>query len=89
MKRFFLVVIVLCLFSSISSNAQNIEEPRDLYALSAVLMDAETGCILFAKNGEEVRAMASTTKIMTCILTLESGKEDEVVTVSEKAAGQP
>ena len=48
-------------------------KPSDLYAQSAVLMDADSGRILFANNGQEERAMASTTKIMTCILALENG----------------
>ena len=43
-------------------------KPSELYAQSAVLMDAETGRILFAKNGQDEMPMASTTKIMTCIL---------------------
>ena len=33
--------------------------------------------------------MASTTKIMTCILALELGKKDQVVTFSDTAAAQP
>lgn len=66
-----------------------IREPSELYAQAAVLMDADSGRILFAKNGQEERAMASTTKIMTCILALEYGKLDEVVTVSSNAASQP
>lgn len=65
------------------------EEPNDLYARSAVLMDAESGRVLFEKNGTEVRAMASTTKIMTCILALEQGSEDMVVTFSDNAKKQP
>ena len=44
-----------------------------LYAQSAVLMDAENGRVLLQKNGNDVMPMASTTKIMTCILTLELG----------------
>ena len=52
-----------------------------LYAQSAVLMDGESGRVLFAKNGEVERPMASTTKIMTCILALELGKGTDVVTV--------
>ena len=47
------------------------EEPENLYARSAVLMDADTGRILYEKNGEEVLPMASTTKIMTLLVTLE------------------
>lgn len=65
------------------------EEPDNLYAQSAVLMDADSGRILFEKNGREARPMASTTKIMTCILALEEGDLSEEVTVSANAAAQP
>ena len=61
-----------------------------LHAQSAVLMDAETGRILYEKDGETRRPMASTTKIMTCILALEHMKsEQEIVTASAEAASQP
>ena len=60
-----------------------------LYARSAVLMDADSGRILFAKNGQEQRAMASTTKIMTCILAMENGDLSDEVAVSAEAASQP
>ena len=60
-----------------------------LYARSAVLMDADSGRILFAKNGQEQRAMASTTKIMTCILALENGDLSDEVALSAEAASQP
>ena len=43
-------------------------ESLELYARSAVLMDGDSGRILFEKNGSDPRPMASTTKIMTCIL---------------------
>lgn len=51
--------------------------PGQLYARSAVLMDADSGRILFAKNAETERPMASTTKIMTCILALERADPDQ------------
>ena len=60
-----------------------------LYARSAVPMDADSLRILFAKNGQEQRAMASTTKIMTCILALENGDLSDEVAVSAEAASQP
>lgn len=63
--------------------------PSELYARSAVLMDAGSGRILFAKNGRNEMPMASTTKIMTCILALEEGDPAETVSVSEAAASQP
>ncbi len=69
--------------------SEEIQEPNNLYAQAAVLMDADSGRILFAKNGQEERAMASTTKIMTCILALEQGNLDEIVTASNNAASQP
>ncbi|MGC4019725.1 MAG: D-alanyl-D-alanine carboxypeptidase family protein [Muricomes sp.] len=65
------------------------EEPNNLYAQSAVLMDADSGRILFSKNGQQEKAMASTTKIMTCILALEYGGLDDKMTVSAYAASQP
>ena len=66
-------------------NSTNIQ----LYARSAVLMDADSGRVLFGKNENEPMPMASTTKIMTCILALENGNMEDMVTVSAYAAGQP
>ena len=61
----------------------------DLYALSAVLMDADSGRILYEKEGEMPRPNASTTKVLTCILALENGDGDDYVQVSANAASQP
>lgn len=52
---------------------------------SALLMDAKTGKILYSKNAFERKYPASTTKLMTAILTLENCELDEVVTVSHNA----
>lgn len=67
------------------------EQPPELslYAGAAVLMDAENRRVLYGKNEDAVMPMASTTKIMTCILALESGKLDEPAAVSSYAASQP
>ena len=61
----------------------------DLYALSAVLMDADSGRILYEKEGETPRPNAGTTKILTCILALENSDGDDYVQVSANAASQP
>lgn len=66
-------------------NSTNIQ----LYARSAVLMDADSGRVLFGKNENERLPMASTTKIMTCILALENGNMEEEIAISAYAAGQP
>ncbi len=63
--------------------------PGDLYAQSAVLLDGESGRVLFGKNENEVLPMASTTKIMTCILALENGDLKDKAAASAHAAAQP
>ncbi|MCL2285726.1 MAG: D-alanyl-D-alanine carboxypeptidase [Firmicutes bacterium] len=68
--------------------ADKIEIPT-VNAHGAVLMDAETGRVLWGKNEHMPLAMASTTKIMTAVLALESGRTNETVTVSAKAASAP
>lgn len=61
----------------------------DLYARGAVLMDADSGRVLYGKEEDTVLPMASTTKIMTCILALERGNPEDEVEVSSYAASQP
>lgn len=61
----------------------------ELHALSAVLIDADSGRVLYGKNENEIRPMASTTKIMTCIVALEHAELTDVVTVSSYAASRP
>ncbi|MCD7736400.1 MAG: D-alanyl-D-alanine carboxypeptidase [Lachnospiraceae bacterium] len=66
------------------------EQPQlDLYARSAVLMDGGSGRVLYDCEGDTPLPMASTTKIMTCILALEAMEEDTVCTVSGNASAQP
>lgn len=60
-----------------------------LLAKSAALMDAESGRVLFEKDGYNEMPMASTTKIMTCIVALENAKLDDVVTISKYASTMP
>jgi len=53
----------------------------------AVVIDAESGRVLYEKNAHKRTPMASTTKIMTAVVALEKGNLDDVVTVSKRAAG--
>lgn len=66
-----------------------IEEPSELHALSAVLMDGDSGRVLYEKDGKTPLANASTTKVLTCIVALESSPGDDYVQVSRNAASQP
>ena len=64
-------------------------ERINLYAISACMLDADTGRILYGKNPYEIRAMASTTKILSCLVALENCSMDDIVTASEYAASMP
>ena len=81
-KTFYLLFLILFLFSfSLCSNAV------DISASSAIVVNADTFEVVYEKSAHEKRSMASTTKIMTSLLAIESGKLDETVTVNEKMSG--
>ena len=87
----FLSVILslqMCNFLSVPTCAQE-QANLNLYAKSAVLMDADSGRILYEKDGYTHMPNASTTKILTCILAIENGNLDDEVKVSSYAASMP
>ena len=53
------------------------------------MIDGNSGRVLYDKDGQVQKAMASTTKIMTCIVALENCSLDEIVTVSQYASTMP
>ena len=68
--------------------------PMTLTAPSAILLEADTGAVIFEKNADERRPVASVTKLMTLLLVLEKLDEGSItledkITVSPAAAGQP
>jgi len=98
MARFFRIALctLLCLGVSIpSSLALPLEEgtPMTLTAPSAILMEAETGTVIFEKNADVRRPAASITKLMTLLLICEGLTQgnlslEDPITVSPYAAGQ-
>lgn len=88
-KRYLVCVLTVFFLMEMSVSVQAEGAPENLYARSAVLMDADSGRILFEKNGDEAMPMASTTKIMTLLVTLEHADLDEIVEVSARAAAMP
>lgn len=84
---FILLVLVIMCFSLEPLYAT--DEPENLYARAAVLIDADSGRILFGKNENEILAMASTTKLMTLIIALEYGNLEDEVTFSKYASKEP
>lgn len=77
-----LIVSLFCLQFPEISKAESTVSAR-----SAILMEQHTGRILFEKDAYKKRRIASITKIMTAILAIESGKMNEIVKVSDRAAG--
>lgn len=89
LKKMIMMTGLILAVWSVHSAGEAPGEPKELYARSAVLTDGSSGRVLFGKNENERLPMASTTKIMTCILVLERAKPEDTVTVSPNAAAQP
>lgn len=64
-------------------------ENLKLHGKSAIIMEQKSGQIFYGKSMEQVRANASTTKMMTAILALETKKWDSKATLSKKAVTTP
>jgi D-alanyl-D-alanine carboxypeptidase (penicillin-binding protein 5/6) len=66
--------------------ARAADAPPQISAPSAVVMEASTGEVLYQRTGEKQRAIASTTKLMTALLTAERTKLGDMVTASDYVA---
>lgn len=92
MKKFIVLILtVMMLTLSLSGIScfyvfADVSDKPELAADSAVLMDADTGEILYDKNMDKTQYPASTTKIMTALLAIENLDYDDTVTVSRRAA---
>ena len=89
MKRFFsaalAAALVVCALPAVRAEGGG---PPNISAASAVLVDGETGRVLYEKDGHTPRLIASTTKLMTALAALESGHSlEEVVTIAPQWAG--
>jgi D-alanyl-D-alanine carboxypeptidase (penicillin-binding protein 5/6) len=62
--------------------------PAPLTASEAILMEADSGHILYEKHADMPVPMASTTKIMTALIALRAGRPDQVITVGQDAVDQ-
>ena len=72
-----------------NSKDTNYKDTDEIY--SSILVDTDSGEVLYAKSALEKFYPASTTKIVTALVALEHGKDklDEIVTVSETAVDLP
>ena len=85
------VLLAIALFFACicPAGAEYIFLPEAIQAEAAILIDAKTGAYLFEKNADRAMYPASTTKIMTCILALEYGHLNDIVTIPAEAANVP
>ena len=77
-----LAAVISTFYCTVSAMATEIPE---VTAKGAVVINADTGEVLFRKNADKRLPMASTTKIMTTILAIEHGRLDEQFTVDSQA----
>ncbi len=83
-KRLFVTILfIIITFSATCSMAS--DKDIALYSQAVVLMDSNTGKVLYEKNSEEKMYPASTTKIMTAILAIENCNLSDTTTVSYDA----
>jgi D-alanyl-D-alanine carboxypeptidase (penicillin-binding protein 5/6) len=83
LRRSLLVAVLAVLLLPPAANAATSPPPVD--ARAALLVDGHTGETLFAENPDRRLPMASLTKLMTALLTMEKAKQDKVVRVSGPA----
>lgn len=76
---------VLCVLLVLTSVPAKAEETLQLASQAAVLMDADTGVVLYEKNMNEQLYPASITKLMTALLAMEALEPEQVLTVSQTA----
>lgn len=74
MKKIFLFLVLLVLII----NGYNVN------AKSSVVMDMDSGRILYKSKANDIKLIASITKIMTCIIVLEKSNLNDIVTVGEE-----
>jgi len=80
LKKILAIALLLILITNSVSFADNL----DISCESAILIDAKTGQVLYEKNSHEKLHPASTTKILTGILTLENANLNDIVTIDEE-----
>ncbi|MBQ8163703.1 MAG: D-alanyl-D-alanine carboxypeptidase [Clostridia bacterium] len=83
MKKITFILFSISLLSLLSFSSLAI----DISAKYAILIESQSGDIVYAKNSTSKAPMASTTKIMTAIVALENGDLEKTVTIDERSVG--
>jgi len=80
------ILALLAALALLASPARAAEAPPELSAPAAILIEASTGDVVYERAAEKRRAIASTTKLMTALLTLERAERSDVVEASDYVA---
>ncbi len=93
LKRISLLMLCICLLIPVTAEAQPLEagQPMSLTSPSVILAETATGTVIFEKNADDTREVASITKLMTALLVLEALERGDVqlndqVQISRNAA---
>lgn len=79
-KKFICILCVLTILFPLTVNAKT----NNVSAQKAVVIDKSTSTVLYQKSSNEKCSMASTTKIMTCLIACEKLKQNDIVTITNK-----
>lgn len=84
-KIFLLLMFIFISIGHFTYAANDINSDLKIYSDAAILIDSNTGTVLYSKNDDEKLYPASTTKILTAIIAIEKCNLDDVVTVTKSA----
>ena len=85
LKKFVILLVIFLSFILNISVSYSTEQKKEILAEAAILINPSTDKILYSKNEYEILYPASTTKILTAILTIENCNLDDIVTVPYEA----
>ena len=85
LKKFVILLVIFLSFILNISVSYSTEQKKEILAEAAILINPSTDKILYSKNEYEILYPASTTKILTAILTIENCNLDDIITVPYEA----
>ena len=90
MTKKFIKAIALALFVAVilpfAANAKALQLNPDIIGVSALVMDMDTGEVIYSKNADDERSPASTTKLLTSLIFAENKKKSDLIAYSDNSA---
>lgn len=86
-RKIFCMVLAICCLLSATAFPCHAQNTLSVSAKAAILMDADSGMVMWEKNADTRLGMASTTKIMTALTVLSLTKPQNTVVIPEDAVG--